>query len=177
MKRVILIGLLFIAATSYGQNIVYKSDYEKAIERMGTVYSVSSQDVGEYSIRNQAKTSAKAKCTLNTFECADSNQRIQDFVLQVGSGMFAREVHLNTREIDALIAAANKIKANGKLRYITETANLRLRGSFEKGVENKIALDFTAEGSSPGDFVFVTWGYIAHDELIKLLEQTKEMAD
>ena len=82
MKRIFLLGLLFFAATSYGQ-IVYKSDFEKATERMGVVYSITSQDVGEFAVRYANRTNVKAKCVLNTFECADTHERVKDFSIQI----------------------------------------------------------------------------------------------
>lgn len=175
MKKILVLGLLFVSALSYGQ-IVYKSQFEVACERMGEVYSVKSQDIGVFSLKNYM-IKVKCTCTLNTFESADTNERIQGFSLQIGTGALARTISLNCSEIDDMIRAINKITANGDLKYIARTANLRLRGTQENGVEGMIALDLPADGSTPGDFQFFTGYFIASDELIKLLEGVKAVAD
>lgn len=177
MKRLILFGMLFIATSSFGQ-IVYKTDYEKATELMGVIYSVSTQDIGEFSYKNTVRgTIGKIKSTLYTFESADTDERVQAFSISFGVGILSRTVLLNCREVDAILNAVNKIIENNRLRYITETANLRIRGSNEKGFENTIAIDLTGDDSLPGDFEFVTQGYISPEEMIKLLESVKALAD
>ena len=76
-----------------------------------------------------------------------------------------------------MIDAVNRIKSNTALRYIARTANLRLRGSTDKMFDGMIALDLPAEGSTPGDFKFGTRCYISPEELLKLLEGVKAIAD
>ena len=177
MKKMIFLGMLLFAATSYGQSIVYKSDFEKATERMGVVYSTTTKDVGEFPIKNVIKMCGHLKCSLNTFECANTDERVQSFSLQFGSGLTLTTIYLNCTEIDDMIDAVNRIKNNAALRYIARTANLRLRGSTDKMFDGMIALDLPAEGSSPGDFSFGPRCFINPDELLKLLESVKAIAD
>ena len=177
MKKILLLGMLLFAATSYGQSIVYKSDYERATERMGVIYSTTNQVVGEWTIKSPFKVNINLKCILNTFECAETNERVQGFSLEIGQGLTTPTVYLNCTEVDDMINAVNLIQKDARLRYIARTANLRLKGSFDKGFENKIAIDMPADGSSTGDFKFYTRCFISPEELIKLFEGVKAIAD
>ena len=175
MRHVWLLVCLFLSSTTYGQ-IVYKSDFERAIERMGTVYSVTQQIVGEFSFQSIAMSNTKMTCVLETFECADTGERVQGVSVQFGANVLTCViVQLNCSEIDNLIAAANQIKDNPSLRYVSKTANLRLFG-YEKNPQY-IRIDVPAEGSRPGDFAFKIQGFVRPEEFVKMLQAVKSMAD
>lgn len=159
-----------MATTSFAQ-VVYKTEYEKAIDRIGVVYSISSQDVGEFTVFNNV-----GRCTINTFECTDSNERIQDFTLLFGTGVIPSTVHLNISEIDTFIDVINRIKEDDSLRYVSKTANMLLRGG-NKRLTTNISLCLPADDSSPSNPSFLGAFNIPPDELIRILEKVKEMAD
>lgn len=175
MKHVWLLVCLFLSSATYGQ-VVYKSDFERAIERMGTVYSVTQQTVGEFPFRSTTFNNTKMICVLETFECADTGERIQGVSVQLGTNLLTFViVQLNCNEIDSLIAAANQIKDNPSLRYISKTGNLRLFG-YEKNPQY-FRIDVPTEASRPGDFAFKIQGYARPDEFVKMLQAAKSMAD
>lgn len=180
MKRFLVLALLFVAASTHAQ-IVYKTDFEVATESMGIVYSITTQDVGEclFKYSTNTKGSSTAKCILNTFETAETGDRVQGFSILFGTSSFIKTANLNCSEIDDLIKAITLIKGDSSLRYISKTANLQIRGndSKEKAVDGMIIIDTPTERSSPGDFDFAIYGYINPDDFIKLLQKVKETAD
>lgn len=177
MKKIVFLGLLFLAVSAYGQ-VVYKTDYEVASERMGVVYSVSQQDIGEFLFKNHNKNSAKAAFRLDTYEDAKTKERVQQVHLQFGEGLNATMVNLNCSEIDDLITAVEMIEDNSELRYIAQTANFRLRGnpSPEKSLNGLILLEISAEDSIPGDLRFSLLGYVRPDIFIKMLKSVQAAA-
>ena len=177
MKKIFFLGLLFIAFSSFGQ-VVYKTDYEVASERMGVVYSVSQQDIGEFLFKNHNKNSTKAAFRLDTYEDAKTKERVQQVHLQFGEGLNAIVVNLNCSEIDDLITAVEMIKENSELRYVAQTANFRLRGNPtpEKSVDGLILLDTAAEDSTPDDLRFTLIGYVRPDVFLKMLKSVQAAA-
>lgn len=171
MKRVLILGLLLLSVHSYGQ-IVYKTDYEKATERMGVVYSINSQDVGELPYLSYQTNKAKATYRLDTFEDVNTKERVQGITIQFGKGLGAFSLGLNCSEIDDLIRAVKMIKDNHNLRYITKTANLRLKWG-----STMMEMARPTDGSVPGDFQFSVFGYVNPDDMIKMLEDIKAVAD
>lgn len=169
MKIALFVLFLFVPMYSFGQTYVWKTDYEKACERTGVVYSCSEQQVCSFQEVIKGKVVNTINVILYTYKELDSTNTIQDFRFSC-SGFNRVQVRMNCSEIDSIISAIEIIMNNKDYMYIVNTGSMKICGCDDEGC---IKIYYPTEGSMPGDFVFSYQYEIKGEELIKALKDVK----
>lgn len=89
-------------------------------------------------------------------------------------GLFGTWLYFNYNEIDSIVSAIRLISEDPEVNYITNTANLLLRGNESK--KGLVSIGTPASNSVPGDFKFLIFGESKPENLIDALEKIKTAA-
>ena len=177
MKKIVLIVIVvLLSSVSLKGQIVWKTNYEKACNITGVIYSLNNKEIGSIPvIHSNGGKQFEMHFVLDTYIANDTGEKIQSFTTYFDYGKMLgkeKQFSLDCSSIDELVSVISRLLNDKTLMYITKLANLKISGSER---DNCIRLSIPLSSSTPENLSFATWGYDVDGEaFIKMLSLIKQ---